>query len=238
MKNSFLLFAALLALAACSAQPSPANDGRNPQAHSSTPKASLPVVDQPASARPADAALTSLLPTGQTLGARADGDLNGDGQADVSFVGISGEHATLYVALAPAARTGGSFTVIAKGPVAAEEPSRASVAVERGILTVDFEYGGTTRWYSVYRLRYDPPRRAMRLIGFDMATFDRAPEPDTDEVGWNLLTGETVRKVSKARADGSGPKVLSERRGRTLKPPIYLEKLPEPTDIEMMLARK
>jgi len=233
MAMFIIVFAGSLVLAGCGAEPPPprqslnsaqaaatANEAKNPTEGERTP--------------PEDAALNALLPAGQTMGPRMDGDLNGDGRRDVAFVGIGAEASALYVAVSvdkPAA----GYALIGKGQIAADQPDRIDLSINGRDLTVEFDNGGTLRVLATYQLRYDAPRKAMRLIGFNMSTWEIAPYPDMDKRSWNLLTGQTIRTISKSLDDKGEKLSTSEKRGKLIVKPIMLETLPDPYVIEARL---
>jgi hypothetical protein len=181
--------------------------------------------------------LAALLPADQKLEKRLDGDLNGDGRPDIAFVGRNAESAaTLYVASAAKGPSIAPYSVLASGRLATSAPGQVGLAIEQGVLIVDFEIGGTTRVNSTYRLRYDDRAKAMRLIGFDMTTYDKMLAHDTTALSWNLVTGRVVRSVAKATTRDDGPPAVKTQSKR-LVAPILLNALPAPDEIEALITK-
>ncbi len=182
---------------------------------------------QPQVPRLEDSALENMLPPGHSFEARADGDLNGDGQIDVAFVGRGGEERTLYVAFAYVDLFDLGHEIRAKGPLDSYPLGAAELSIARGVLTVEDITGGTTATSATYRLRYDAKRKRMRLIGLDLKVYSRTYAHDGTELSWNLLTGDTIRSELKVIAGGGGYDKSPERRAKRPTKPIYLENLPD-----------
>jgi hypothetical protein len=191
------------------------------------------VAAQPASAqrpnvpRASNDELTAKLAKGETLEGRVDGDLNGDGQIDTAFVGRGDDTRNLYVVLAVREETFVDHDLIGKGPLDAYPLGAAELKIAKGVLTVTDLVGGTSATQGVYRLRYDPAARKMRLIGLDAEFYSRTWQHDGRETSWNLLTGDFTSRRLKLRAPGGpydpGPVVKTKKPTR----PVYLDKLPD-----------
>jgi hypothetical protein len=235
--SKMCVFAAATLLASCGAEPS------SRAANAANAVASAPSANETDSAPPGAgtgtaSAIRALLPAGQQFETHIDGDLNGDGRPDVAFVGSDSKGAaTLYVAFGAEDPATAQYKVVARGPLATEAPDQFDLSIERGVLVVDFEIGGTTRVDSTYSLRYDGRAKTMRLIGFDMTSYDKMLVHDTTELSWNLLTGGVVRSVAKATTSDDGPPAV-EKRSKRLVAPIMLEALPAPDEIEAMIERR
>ncbi len=178
-----------------------------------------------------------MLPKGHRLAARLNGDLNGDGHIDVAFAGEDPDgQATLYFALGTDASTLRRVSVRGQGPLASDASGSVDLSIAQGVLVVEFETGGTTRVDSTYRLRYDAAVKTMRLIGFDMSTYDKMLAHDTTDLSWNLLTGTFVKTVSKVRPGTSESFPASTRRSKRSSEAITLDRLPPPYAIDALLA--
>jgi hypothetical protein len=81
---------------------------------------------------------------------------------------------------------GGSFYGISESP--------ANVAIEKGILVIDQDHGGSDLANTYFRFRYDAATRKFILIGFDYAEADRRTAKVVSE-STNYVTG--VRKTSR-----------------------------------------
>ena len=171
---------------------------------------------------PTTAELTGKIANGETLEARIDGDLDGDGRADTVLIGSGEDRRTIYVIV--------NGRIVGSGPLNAEPGNRPELAIKRGILTFSSQTGGTTQWVMTYRLRWEAAVRRMRLIGLDTAIYSRNFQHDMTETSWNLLTGTQTRQNSKVDPwEGSyipQRTVTSKRRSK----PVYIDALPDPSD--------
>ena len=178
-----------------------------------------------------DQYLLDQLELGEEIEARADGDLNGDGDIDTVFVVSSPDERHLYVVLSYRAETdighqpGGDFKL---------EPDPlgpADLSISRGVLTIKDLTGGTTALSATYRYRAattkDGPR--MRLIGLDATVYSRTYAHDGSEMSWNVATGDTITTFLKLSAgDGPGYDKLYARKFKRPARTIYMEDTPEP----------
>ncbi len=182
---------------------------------------------QPIVPRPDDSMLENMLPPGHTFETRADGDLNGDGQIDVAFVGRGDDVRALYVALAYTDEFDLGHEIRAKGPLNAYPLGSAELSIARGVLVVEDLTGGTTATSATYRLRYEPKSKRIRLIGLDKTFYSRAYAHDGSESSWNLLTGAYIEHDLILTADGDQYEDGPERRKKWPSKPVYLENLPD-----------
>lgn len=190
--------------------------------------AAMPALARPPSVPKADnAELTGMLATGETLEGRVDGDLDGDGQIDTAFVGRGEDKRSLYVAITYCDQFSCSHAPMGPGPLDPYPLGTAELSVTRGVLTVKDLTGGTSATQVIYRLRYEPATKKMRLIGLDTSFYSRTYAHDGREMSWNLLTGDrTTRAMTLVKGGGgyvNGPII----RSRKLSKPVYLEKLPD-----------
>ena len=121
---------------------------------------------------------------------RFDGDLNGDGLADVVFVERSNDDKRDLVALVGyRSETDIGFDKAGVMPLDAFPLGPASFSFRKGVLAVDDLTGGTTATSSTYRFRFDAAARRMRLIGVDAKLYSRTNNHGWSSISWNLLTG-------------------------------------------------
>jgi hypothetical protein len=85
---------------------------------------------------------------------------------------------------------GGSFYGVSESP--------ADVAIEKGVIVVDFDHGGSDLSNLTFRFRYDPATAKFILIGFDYADADRRTAKVISE-STNYVTG--VRKTSRDKGN-------------------------------------
>jgi hypothetical protein len=171
--------------------------------------------------------LTNQLAKGETLETRADGDLNGDGDADVAFIGRGEDRRTLYVLMAYRSETDMGHDPAGQGALNAYPLGNADLKIARGVLVVEDMTGGTTATSGTYRLRWNATAKKMQLIGFDTTLYSRTWSHDGVETSWNLLTGVRTRRTLKlVSRDGPytpGPLVTKKVPVK----PVYIDRLPE-----------
>jgi hypothetical protein len=169
------------------------------------------------------------LPPGGELEVRVDGDLNGDGTADIAYVAHNEDGRALTVLLS----VEHEFDVEFKPEVLLLELTEftpASLAIERGVLKFEDLTGGTTAVASTRRFRYDAAHRQMRLIGMDATIYSRTNAHDGFEASWNLLNGDTVTRELRL-VEGAGEDAYDygpERRFKRRTGPQWLAESPDP----------
>lgn len=181
---------------------------------------------------PDDAGLLKDLPAGSSLESRLDADIDGDGIADLAFVGGTEDARWLVVQIG---RNGGFQPAsIHRGLGHALGP--ASLSLKKQVLLVEDLTGGTTATETTYRYRWDPAAKRMRLIGLDAERYSRTNSHDSLKISWNLLTGahEMVRGILNQDPNGDdGTAYRYTRPERTVRksPPVYIEDTPDPDDL-------
>src|SRR5688572_5765018 len=132
------------------------------------------------------AAVEPVVDPGETVEARVDGDLNGDGTADLAYIVATRDWRELRVVVS--AGTG------VRAPEALDlelSPlGPASLSIDGSVLKFEDLTGGTTAIASTRRFRYDGLRKRMRLIGLDATLYSRTNAHDGFEASWNLLNGD------------------------------------------------
>jgi hypothetical protein len=188
-------------------------------------------------APPDDESLIQTLPDGYRLEVRADGDLNGDGQSDVAYIGQGEDTRMLHVRMAYRSDVDFGHEPFSQGPLNPYPLGAATMKIARGVLVVEEMSGGTTATLATYRLRLDPKAKRMRLIGLDLKTYSRTYAHDGVEWSWNLLTGVTTRRdLTVTTPMGGAYTVGPIQRGKRTAKPLYLEKLPDSSDAQQMLS--
>lgn len=173
-----------------------------------------------------DAQLSAQLNRGESLETRVDGDLNGDGQIDIAFVGRSDESRTLYVLLAYRSEFDLGHEPLPSGALDPFPLGAAELAISRGVLVVKDLTGGTTAEQATYRLRFDRAKKSMRLIGLDRTLYSRTYAHDGVETSWNLLTGAHTRRALMLLPSGGGYSKGPVVTSRKPSPPLFLDRLP------------
>lgn len=188
------------------------------------------VQDRPALPPVSDQFLLDQLELGEEIETRADGDLNGDGDADTVFVVASPDERRLYVVLSYRGEVdighepGGNFKL---------EPDRlgpAELTINKGVLTIRDLTGGTTALSATYRYRAAATKEGqrMRLIGLDATVYSRTYAHDGNEMSWNVATGDTITTLLKITGTGED-RVYDKLYTRKFKRPvrtIYMEDTP------------
>jgi len=191
------------------------------------------VAMQAQAAVPDDAVLLKDLPAGSEMEARLDADIDGDGIADVAFVGGIEDTRWLVVRMG---RRGGGFEPDSIDRNLDHPLGPASLAVKKHVLLVDDLTGGTTATATTYRYRWDQAAKRMRLIGLDAERYSRTNSHDSLKISWNLLTGahEVVRGMLNEHPQGDDDAAYRYTKpDRTVQKsnPVYLEDTPNPDDL-------
>lgn len=193
-----------------------------------------------AAALPTDRELARMIPRGQAIEARADGDLNGDGVADTVYTAGNddGRAVTVLLGRRGDAKTAHKPVGVLRLDIATLGPTDLSIA--RGVLKVVDLAGGTTAVSTTYRYRFDKPSGRMRLIGLDATAYSRTYAHDGFEMSWNLLTGDAVTRELRlnTRGDDTGYDKGAERRSKHPSRPLYMETTPDPEEVMTALRRK
>lgn len=158
------------------------------------------------------------------------GDLNRDGRSDAAIVlaqtksarvedGVPmGRQRALVIAfkarkgwqrvgfsnqLLLGTRDGGAFYGMTDAPV--------ELSIEKGVVLVNMEFGSREVTTTTHRLRWEPKRKAVYVIGMDAATRDRA-NGGGETTSVNYLTGN--KKVTTYRAGDDKSKTVNSRVAR------------------------
>jgi len=178
-----------------------------------------------------DAILLEDLPAGSGIETRLDADIDGDGIADVAFVGGVEDSRWLEVEIG---RQNGSFEAASIYRGLDHPLGPGSLSVKKNVLLVDDLTGGTTATATTYRYRWDPAAKRMRLIGLDAERYSRTNSHDSLKISWNLLTGahEMVRGIlnEDPKSDAAYNYTRPERTVRKAQP-VYMEDTPNPDDL-------
>jgi hypothetical protein len=193
----------------------------------------MAVAMQAQAAAPDDVDLLEDLPAGSSLESRLDTDIDGDGLADVAFVGGIEDARWLVVRMG---RKNGGFEPASIDRRLDHPLGPASLSVKKRVLLVDDLTGGTTATATTYRYRWDPASKRMRLIGLDAERYSRTNSHDSLKISWNLLTGdfETVRGILNEHPKGDDDAAYRYTKpDRTIRKsnPVYMEDTPNTDDL-------
>lgn len=175
--------------------------------------------------------IESFVGDGMEVETRFDGDLNGDGLADVVFVERSNDDKRDMVALfGYRSETDVGFDKVGTMTLDPFPLGPASFSFKKGVLAVDDLTGGTTATSSTYRFRFDAAARRMRLIGIDAKLYSRTNNHGWSSISWNLLTGAMVHEKAdliegKTHEENSYGPAKVRREVRKSKP-LFMEDAP------------
>ena len=177
------------------------------------------------------AGIGTFIGDGMEVETRFNGDLNGDGLADVVFVERGKDDKRDMVALVGyRSETDIGFDKAGEMPLDAFPLGPASFSFKKGVLAVDDLTGGTTATSSTYRFRFDTAARRMRLIGLDAKLYSRTNNHGWSSVSWNLLTGAIIHEQAeliegKTHEENSYGPAKTRREVRKSKP-LFMEDAP------------
>lgn len=188
-----------------------------------------------------DRILQEHVELGEELIARADGDLNGDGDPDTAYVIAAEDAWTVHVLLRIGG--GGAQTFRPAGELRLEtSPLGApSLTIAKGVLVVEHLSGGTTAISATHRYRFHAKLAGMRLIGLDATLYSRTFAHDGFEMSWNLLTGALdtqVLALNKAGTDDAAYTPRFARRLKRLSPPLAMKDTPDPEMVMVDIRKK
>lgn len=179
--------------------------------------------------RLSDEALASYMPDGARLETRLDADVTGDGLRDVVFVARNDDVRTLKVMAAYSVETDMGYDPVGELKMDISPLGDASLSEKKGVLIVEDLTGGTTAIQSLYRFRFDPVPKRMRLIGDDVTLYSRTNQHDSTEISTNRLTGLQLVTRSVLGKDGTYTDQPAQKRKVPTKP-LYMEQAPAPED--------
>ena len=183
----------------------------------------------------------AFVPAGWKVEERVEGDLDGDGRADLVLrlvpkdydsagVVAAPESQALLVLLSPAGgrlrRTGLATKLL----VTVVPQYILNLSVKNGVLVVNQNYGMTDVMDVTDRFRYDAASGRLLLIGRDIFHYHRPQGPDWPavKVSENYLTG--VRLTTEERWRGQRPLKPSEKREQIERSRAFLEDVDEILD--------
>ncbi len=175
----------------------------------------------------------SFVPVGWKLEDVKKGDLNGDSIADAVLqlrqVKDEGDDFDRRIVILLKG-TSGSFSKAAQsdnvircsicGGMLGGGP--ADIEIEKGILLISQMYGSRQGTNYLHRLRYEPSSGRFRLIGEDVANFDRLTG-ETESTSTNFLTGKQITTKTRYNEKTDKDVVVSKQEKISAKGKKYLE---------------
>lgn len=175
---------------------------------------------------PTEEELAAYMPDDAKIETRLEADVTGDGMADVVFVAANDEVRVLKVMMAYVDEFNTGHEPIGEAALETYPLGSASLSVKKGVLLVEDLTGGTTAIQSLYRYRFDPKARRMRLIGDDVTLYSRTNAHDSTRISTNRLTGAQTVTRSVVGEDGYTDQPAQKKTVPTR--PVYMEDAPTP----------
>jgi hypothetical protein len=170
--------------------------------------------------------LAVYMPDGGRIETRLDADLTGDGLRDLAFVAANDDVRVLKVMVSYVNEFDMGYDPVGEMRMGDSPLGAAKLSVKNGVLLVEDLDGGTTATQSLYRFRFDPKQRRMRLIGDDVTMYSRTFAHDGVSISTNRLNGAQV-KIEKTIVDGAYIDQPAQRSKVSTKP-LYMEEAPLP----------
>jgi hypothetical protein len=173
--------------------------------------------------------IANYIPDGARIETRLDADVTGDGMPDAIFVAANDEHRVLKIVAAYVDEFDNGHEPVGEVAMDIDPLGAVSLSVKKGVLLVEDLTGGTTAIQSLYRYRFDPKARRMRLIGDDVKLYSRTNAHDSTAISTNRLNGVQIVKRSVVGDDG-GYTDQPEQKKKVGTTPIWMEDAPLPQD--------
>lgn len=159
---------------------------------------------------------------------RLDVDFTGDGLRDSAFVLRGEERRILKVMVGYATDVDVDYDPAGEMEMDISPLGSAALTAKKGVLLVEDLTGGTTAIQSLYRFRYEPATKRMRLIGDDVTLYSRTNQHGSTSISTNRLTG--ARVTTESELEGETYVDRPAKRSQVAKKPIYMEDAPTPDD--------
>ena len=175
-----------------------------------------------------------FVPAGWTVEQELQGDLDGDGIPDAVLMlveeghtGPTDEAARILVVLAGRAdgsfeQTGTNEKMLLCVQCFGAMGGGPELSIQRRVLIVDQLRGSRDTANGLWRFRFDPGSKRMRLIGLDVKKTDRATGVSTSE-STNYLNGKRVTESLRYDKAKNKDVVVSKKTGSVDTAPIFLE---------------
>jgi hypothetical protein len=171
--------------------------------------------------------LVMQMPDGATIETRLDADIDGDGLRDLAFVARNEDVRVLKVMIAYATEVDMGYDPAGEMRMGDSPLGDAALSLKKNVLIVEDLDGGTTAIQSLYRFRFDPKARRMRLIGDDVSLYSRTNAHDKTSISTNRLNGVQLVKRSVVGNDGEYVDQPEQKKTVSTKP-VYMEEAPLP----------
>jgi hypothetical protein len=175
-----------------------------------------------------------FVPAGWTVEQELQGDLNGDGIADAVLMLVEEGHAgptdeTERSLVVLAGQRDGSFVEIGTSrklllcvQCFGAMGGKPRLSIQRNVLVVEQEAGSRETTSGLWRLRFDPASKRMRLIGLDVRKADRATGVSTSE-STNYLNGKRITESLRYDEAKKKDVVVGKKTSSVATAPIFLE---------------
>lgn len=187
------------------------------------------------------ASAREFVPRGWKIGARAEGDLDGDRRTDQVLQLVPEDYDAAGIGAAPEAQ---SLLILLAGEggrlrragfagkllVPVVPQYILDFSIKNGVLVVNQNFGMTDVLDLTHRFRYEPAARRFLLIGKDTYHYHRpqGPQWPGTRVSENYLTG--VRLTTEDRWTRDGANRPTTKRGRVARTRVFLEDVDEDPD--------
>jgi hypothetical protein len=178
-----------------------------------------------------DETLRTYLPESEEpqVEVRFDADFTGDGLRDTAFVLRGNERRILKVLVGYNSEVDVDYDIVGEMQMDVSPLGSASLSTKKGVLIVEDLAGGTTAIQSLYRFRYDPKAKRMRLIGDDVTLYSRTNAHDSTAISTNRLTGMQLVTRSVLGEDGTYTDQPAQQRKVPTRP-VWMEDAPAPEE--------
>ncbi len=170
--------------------------------------------------------LAAYLPDGGHIETRLDADLTGDGMRDLAFIAANDDVRVLKVMVSYVDEFDMGYDPVGEMRMGDSPLGAAMLSVKNGVLLVEDLDGGTTAIQSLYRFRFDPKQRRMRLIGDDVNLYSRTNAHGSTAISTNRLTG--TRTTTESILQGEGYIDKPAKSSKVSTKPVYMEDAPMP----------
>lgn len=189
--------------------------------------------ERPSMPRPSDEELLGMMDPGDELEVRFDGDINGDGDADLAWIERGDDTRKLVVLIGYRSEVEIGHQPPSQASLDPFPLGPAALSVKGNVLIVEDLTGGTSATVATYRYRWDPAELRMRLIGLDAKFYSRTNNHGWNSISWNLLTGNVIEERAELVGSGENASYAKPVAKRSSKPvtPVYMEDTPNAEEL-------
>jgi hypothetical protein len=179
-----------------------------------------------------------FLPRGWKIGARVEGDLNGDRMTDHVLQLVPEDYDSSGISAAPESQAllillsanGGRLrrAALATKLLMTVAPQYIlAISIKRGVLVINQNFGMTQVADLTHRFRYEPTRGRFLLIGKETFNYHRpqGPEWPATRISENYLTGVQLTTTDQWLRNGTN--IPKTERGRVARQTVFVEDIDE-----------